>query len=199
MSRTGIATTTLLHAAVRPGISLDQALRQAPRGGIALLSTPRHYHVARMENGRPHLRGDTPVPLGDVFEARIFDGTSELRWLHTAAGHGQAVLLTEDDTALPEDFDERIEPVSAADTSRGEYLLWGRVAACRDGWATLATARIGTFDVPVPADIGARIRLVTREYVAHEAEHGNAHIAEERLLRLEPVPTTNTRAEDTAS
>lgn len=198
MNETGEPVSVVLHSAARDDVTVEQAIEAAaPGDGVALLATPYRYHVARMKDGLPRLRAGT-VPLGDVFEARIFDGTAELRWLHTADGHGRAVLLTEDATALPTAFDERLEPVEALETLSGTYLLWGRAADNRDGWTTLATPRIGTFTVPVTAGTGTRVRLVTREYIACDPAHGNAYVAEERLLRLEPTPTP-TNAEDTAS
>jgi CRISPR-associated protein (TIGR03984 family) len=199
MRETGESVGVVLQSAARDDVTLARAIEDAaPGDGVALLATPRHYHVARIRDGLPRSCEGTPVPLDDVFEARIFDGTAELRWLHTADGHGRAVLLTEDATALPKAFDERLEPVEALETLSGAYLLWGRAADICDGWTTLATPRIGTFTVPVRAETGTRVRLVTREYIACDPEHGNAYVAEERLLRLEPTPTP-TNAEDTAS
>lgn len=38
----------------------------------------------------------------------------------------------------------------------------------------------------VPVQTTARARLAARQYIAVEPEHGNAYVAEERLLRIEP-------------
>lgn len=188
MTDTAAPPTTILHAAARDDMHLDEALGQAAlRDGVALLATPRHYHVARMTDGWPYPSGGAGVPLEDVFEARVFNPGAELRWLHTGDGRGRAVLLTEDETRIPESFAERPEPITADEALRGEYLLWGRATGNRDGWTTLATARIGTLAIPVIAADGRRVRLLTREYVTYEPSHGNAYVAEERLLYLEQV------------
>ncbi|MDT0616776.1 type III-D CRISPR-associated protein Csx19, partial [Streptomyces lancefieldiae] len=53
----------------------------------------------------------------------------------------------------------------------------------------LHTPRLGTLTVPHPRpDADRRLRLVTRDYVTTDPRHGNAHVSEERLLRIETVP-----------
>jgi len=177
----------MLFSAARDGVTLDWALRHAapPGTSIGLFQTPRRYYVARVDDGRVSLR-DGSIPLEEVFDARVFSDDVELRWLNVDDGHGRAVALTEDAAALPEQFEERHEPIRAVDVLRGEYLLWGRAAAHHDtGWTTLTSARVGALDVPATVPAGERAVLVTREYVARDPEHGNAYVAEERLLHLE--------------
>jgi len=173
----------VLHTAARDGLTFSEALTHAP-DGVALLSSPWRYQVVLVHNGRVLSRGDEP-DLTEIFEARIFNERAELRWLHTGDGRGRAVLLSEDAAALSADFPERDGTVHAAEVLEGQYLLWGRVVGGGDGWTALAAERIGTIHIPV--DIPRQpeyAALTTREYVARDPRHGNAYIAEERLLRF---------------
>ncbi len=177
-----------LHSAAVDGVTLSWALRHAaPPGGVALLTSPRRYHVALLDDTRELIPRKGAIHLDDVFEARVFSPATELRWLHTGDGQGRAVILTEDTTALPDELSERPDPINAVDTNAGGYLLWGRAAAAAgDGWTTFATERIGTLDIPADITTG-HARVATREYVAVDPTHGNAYIAEERLLAFEPI------------
>jgi CRISPR-associated protein (TIGR03984 family) len=180
---------TTLYSRARDQVSLAEALRQAGiPAGVALLSSPTRHVVAELRDGV----GRTPgggADLTGVFEARAFDGRRELRWLHVAAGRGRAVVLGEDDADLPGGF-ERLAPIEAVELIEQRYLLWGEaVGGAPPGWTTLSTARIGSLTVPVSASPGQRVRLRAREYVVAEPQHGNAYVAEERLLGLEAHAT----------
>jgi CRISPR-associated protein (TIGR03984 family) len=177
-----------LYSAAADGVTLPWTLRHAaPPGGIALLISPRRYHVALLNDTREITPRNGEIHLDDVFEARIFSPIAELRWLHTGDGKGRAALLTEDAMALPDEMSERPAPINAADTNAGGYLLWGRVAGtAHDGWTTFATERIGTLDIPAAVPAG-HAHVATREYIAVDPSHGNAYIAEERLLHFEPI------------
>lgn len=178
---------TTLFGVAATGVSLADALAAGQMdGGCALLTTPSAYHVATVAGRECHTQAG-PVDLSVVYEARAFTPDVELRWVE--AGH--AVLLAEDESLLPGFFGERVEPVPAIDAIEGRYLLWGEVEAVEAGWVTLASARIGTIAVPAAAVVpavapGSRVRLAAREYVVTEHEHGNAYVAEERLLGFEP-------------
>ncbi|GAA2162031.1 type III-D CRISPR-associated protein Csx19 [Actinomadura napierensis] len=180
--------TVTLHSAATKDVTLRWALREAaPAGGVALLATARRYQVGLVDDARELKSRSGTIAPDDVFEARVFTPTSELRWLHIADGKGRAVVLSENDAAIPNQFGEQLAPINAVDTCTGGYLLWGRVArSAGDGWTTLATERIGTLSIP--ADItGDHARLATCEYIAVEPVHGNAYIAEERLLHFETI------------
>lgn len=185
--------TTTLHGRTHPATTLTDALARAGfTDAVALLSAPHTYRAARIHHGHCHTHDNGPDPLEAVFEARVFDGQRELRWLCTQDRQGQAVLLTEDPGLLPAEFGELLPGLHAEDTLPAYYLLWGhpQAAPSTDGaaWTALSTPRIGTLHVPVPPPPpGCRLRLVAREYVCVEPRHGNAHVAEERLLRIEPT------------
>ena len=136
---------------------------------------------------------DDPHDLGGAFELFATAGTRQLRWFHRDGGTGQAVCLGEDPAVLPPG-----EPVMGADSPTrrrleepAERVLAGRVIRARDGWATLATARYPSCDVPVAASYGQEVRAVLAEYTVRDA-HGNLSVADTLLLSLaahDPVPT----------
>ncbi|MFG3384010.1 CRISPR-associated protein Csx19 [Streptomyces sp. NPDC047999] len=199
---------TTLYGRARPATTLSDALTEAGlTDAVALLSAPHAYRVARVHQGDCRTYDDSPEPLEAVFDARVFDGQRELRWLCTAGREGHAVLLGEDPAALPSGFGETLPDLHAESTLPSYYLLWGHPQpATGNGtaaWTALSTPRIGTLHVPVPPPPpGCRLRLVAREYVCVEPRHGNAHVAEERLLRIEPTelaePAAGTAAPQTA-
>ncbi|TDC84516.1 CRISPR-associated protein Csx19 [Actinomadura sp. 7K507] len=171
-----MTATTILHVAARDGITFPEAMEAAP-DGVALLTTPWRYEVVTADEAR------RSAPEG-VFEARVFDEHAELRWLNEADDRGRAVLLTEDPAALPAPFTER-EQIEVVGTEAGGYLLWGKAVEASDGWTTLTTERIGSLRIPAEIARGEHASLVTREYIARDPDHGNAYIAEERLLTFQ--------------
>lgn len=181
---------TTLHARAAQGLTLAEALAAtAFPTATALLSAPHAHTVAHVTDGRCRTRQADPYDLSTVFEAQVFDGERELRWLCDTGDRGRAVLLTEDETLLPGAFPEQVAPLTAAVVLPAHYLLWGRPAGGDDAWTVLHTPRIGTLTVPHPqADPDRRLRLVAREYVSTDPHHGNAYVSEERLLRIESVP-----------
>ncbi|ARQ71933.1 type III-D CRISPR-associated protein Csx19 [Streptomyces marincola] len=187
--------TTTLHGAAHPGVPLATAITAhfatpPSTGATALLTAPASYRVALVEPDGTCTAPDGPVDLSAVYEARVFTAGAELRWLGEANGPGRAVVLTEDPALLPEHFPETDGlAVDAIDTLDTHHLLWGEAASQDGDWTTLSSARIGTLAVPVRTS--GRVRLTSRQYVAVEPEHGNAHVVEERLIRLEPyaIPT----------
>lgn len=163
---------TILHVAELAGATFAQALDAAPRA-FALLITPSRFEVTTVSAVHPS-------ETEDVYEARLFGERAELRWLATSGGH--AVFLTEDRDELPSFFTP-LAPVVATGVCDGQYLLWGRGAGeAREGWTTLATERIGSIRVPAEVEQGGYAAVKTREYIVQDPEHGNSHIAEERLL-----------------
>ncbi|MEW9534164.1 CRISPR-associated protein Csx19 [Microbispora sp. NPDC049125] len=174
---------TTLYGVAGSGVTLSEALEAGRMdGGCALLTAPSAYHVTRVM-GRDCVTSAGHVDLSTVYEARAFTPDVEMRWVEA----GYVVFLAEDAGLLPASMGDRVEPLDAIDVIEARYLVWGRVKAADQGWATLASARIGTLAVPaLTTTPGGRVRLVAREYVVHDHEHGNAYVAEERLLGFEP-------------
>lgn len=178
---------TALYGQAADGISLAEAIRRAVAGrAVALLSSPARYEIAEVRDGLCHGPQD-PCPLDEVFEARLFSPELEVRWQHTAGGLGRAVAVAERQDMLPAQFGQALAPVEVVAVIPQRYLLWGKTIPPRHpGWASLFSARVGVLPVPlsVPAG-GRRVCLTAREYVTVEPAHGNAYVAEERLLGLE--------------
>ncbi|WP_329423565.1 CRISPR-associated protein Csx19 [Streptosporangium sp. NBC_01495] len=190
---------TVLYGAATTGVTLADALEAADvAGGCALLTAPSAYHVARAE-GRGCVTSAGPVDLSTVYEARVFTSEVELRWVEA----GYAVVLTEDESLLPASFGDPLDALPAETTMEARYLVWGKVIAPTlepaPGWVTLRSARIGAVTVPMttpaPQD---RVRLTAREYVVADRVHGNAYVAEERLIGFEPYATETCAAEEVA-
>jgi CRISPR-associated protein (TIGR03984 family) len=183
------------------------ALLPAVAGGVALLSSPRAFTVARVGPDGGCTGPDGPVDLVDVFEARAFTPHLELRWVREGTS-GRGVVLGEDDApawvgwsaGLPDTPPApALGPAwtggkggRAADLewAKIDYVLWGEPAPGdeqREGWLTLSSARIGALRVPGdgwPAGRPTRLSLRAREYVAVEAEYGNAYVLDERLVEI---------------
>lgn len=215
-----------LHGSTSARVTLPAALAAAGmRAGVALLASADAYRVARLLDGHlvtaaepaaartapdeaASVAGaltmvEEPVPLAaggpaGVFEARVFDGAAELRWLCEAPdGTGTAVLLGEDE-AVASRLAEPLAPREAIDRIEQRYLLWGTgldtaragVAAVPTGWARLAESRVGVLTVPVdgpPPGVGESVYLHAVEYVGlitTGVAAGNAAVVEERLVRL---------------
>jgi CRISPR-associated protein (TIGR03984 family) len=162
------------------------ALSDGARDAIALVYSARRCCFARVQDAA--LVDGSGSPIGsDVFEARIFNEDFELRWVQSGfdggVRRGPGVILHETEElggeALP----------GITGTLPRQYLLWGQgdptAPGLSEGWSILSTARIGTFAVPL-ANVASSRRVIVRarEYVAQEPDHGNAYIAEERLLGL---------------
>ena len=162
---------------------------------IALLYSRQRCVFARLTaHGLAGPQGDA-YDAGDVFEARLFATTGELRWRQrrSSAGErrGEAVLL--------HDAPDAFSPSAAAAatqtshlqhiaTQSQNYLLWGRCRLTDEAlnWSVLGDTRIGNLSVPLAGVLtGQRVVIRAREYFV-TGEFGNVFVGEERLLGLAP-------------
>ncbi len=186
---------TKLNRYRRDGISLDEAVEQflAATGeaeATGILYTPRRCLVVRIRRGSdgPVFEHPKEQPV-DAYEARVFTGEAELRWLNdpTPTACHQAVVISERDLAEPVASWDRNE-LTATKVLDQQYLLWGETdsGAQPDGWVRLSTARVGAYWVPIDARPGPKqqVCLRTREYL-QRARYGNVVVAEERLVGFE--------------
>ncbi len=183
-----------LFVYTRQKLALNQALSAFAalidaNGATAILYSPRRCQLAILANGALQGSDGQPVDTCSVFETRVFNDTAELRWLNDPSPERchRAVILTEQDVATKLDgwsYEPRNDVI---DTLPQTYLLWGEGTgrAVGNGWSELATARIGGLRVPV-GNVGKnqRVLLHSVEYIV-EAEHGNAVVFDERLVKLE--------------
>lgn len=178
-------TDRMLRAWRLDGVSLSDAIRLSQIDhGFALLSSPWRFDFARMVAGGSFQGHDGFINLADAFEARCFNERCELRWVQRSPGLGSAVLLS-DEPGVGEAFGGADVSLAADILGEHRYLLWGVSAGPpEEGWTRLDEGRIGSLTVPVAVSRpGARVALRAVEYVATDS-HGNAYIAEERLLGL---------------
>ena len=201
-----------LYSRAADGIGFSEALTHARMtGGIALLSTPAAFLVAAECGGERWITVDGEPAFDEVFEARVFTAQAELRWYDNSPGRPRAVLLTEDAALLPSGpFDQDVPALRATETLESRYLLWGDPVSTDTSpreWSSWYSPRIGTVHLPglpigpeLPAKQQAvgdeRMHLIGREYICCEPRHGNAHVAEERLLRLEIARPELLKGED---
>jgi CRISPR-associated protein (TIGR03984 family) len=174
--------------------------------GFALLYSPRAVYLASLESEKEFVassgKESAPVKMEekdwqDVFEARLFNKTAELRWLNVADGKGAAVVLSPDTARKP--FGQEYNPLTTdVEDQKKElvgaipqtYLLWGEsTEASRNGWTQFAEARIGSYWVPVGgiAKAKRRAQITAIEYLG-EYEDGNVAVCEERLTGIEISP-----------
>jgi CRISPR-associated protein (TIGR03984 family) len=173
---------TTLFTACASGLTLPEALARAGvEDGCILLTAPTAFHIGSVQAGSC-VTATGRIDLDGVYEARAFTPQAELRWVE--AGH--AVLLTEEEHLLPPDFTDRLDPMRTVTTLTARYLVWGQVTSTAPGWASLRSRRTGKLAIPMPVAPTEAARLIAREYVVADPTHGNAYVAEERLIGFAP-------------
>lgn len=191
-----------LYTYTRRMLSLKDALQAftvvvGTKRATAILYSPRRCDLANFMGGSLLGPDGNRLDIATVFEARVFNESAEFRWLNDPNPEKchRAVILVEQDCSskLPNWTPTDSPPV--IETLPQTYLLWGEGTGQTEhqskplasGWSELATARIGALPIPT-SDVSKnqRVLLHSREYVV-EAEHGNAVIFDERLLKLEVV------------
>lgn len=171
-------------------ITLAEALKTCAKAltdGIGLLYSPTSCQFAKLSDGVLKNSQEQAIVLDSVFEARIFNSDYELRWLNEFGGKGQAVLISEQDVSQYWQTKTSLEYLDTISTTK--YLIWGEKSD-RDpssGWRRLASARIGSLDIPLeqPITKKQRVYLNTCEYLAEVDKYGNVAVVEERLVKLE--------------
>lgn len=204
-------TTLLTWRRSSPG-SLQEALDEMQvilgeeRQAVCLLSHPEWFRLGLLSGSVVSGPDGKAIPVAGVFEARVFTGEWELRWLQSEAG-GLAVLLTEFGECKPEGEWEPGTGLAEVTPMEREYLVIGPlgpgqarertpmvsepVSGLMNGrereWSFTRSSRVARLHLPVSAAKGGAV-LRTIEYVDREREHGNAYVTEERLIALEEIP-----------
>ncbi|GBD36740.1 hypothetical protein HRbin36_01868 [bacterium HR36] len=184
--------STRLYTYRRVGLSLQEASRAfaavaEPLPAIAILYTPEKCYLVRFTEGQFMNAQGQPLDISRVYEARIFNENAELRWLNdpSPAHCHQTVLLAESDIGdkLGDVWQNDSRPIVA--TLSQTYLLWGQgTGGTYNGWSTLAMARVGALQVPVPnVPDKANVLLHSIEYL-EERDYGNVVVFDERLIGL---------------
>ncbi|MEH2384079.1 MAG: CRISPR-associated protein Csx19 [Nostoc sp.] len=170
-------------------ITLKSAIEECKTAlseGVAIIYSPTCCQFAKVEqNGDLKNAKNESLSLDKVFEFRAFNQNFELRWLNEWNGEGKAVLISEQN--ISNYLDEDISEIEVLDTVKQQYILWGKgvKTVSTSGWGKLATARIGSIDVPVTGlTTNQRVYLKAVEYLKADEEYGNVSVVEERLLKL---------------
>jgi len=181
---------TILYGRSSDDITLQDALVKClgalGSGAIALLYSPSKCQFAKLQqNATLTDAQEQVIDLQFVFEARVFNEQCELRWLNRTDGKGQAVIIS--DKKLTSCLDQDLKDLEAIATLDQTYLLWGKKTDTQigNGWTRLATARIGSLDVPIAQVSSQRVQLKAVEYLAEVGDYGNVAVVEERLVKLE--------------
>lgn len=193
-----MANETTLFCYGNDNLTLTEALTDCEallQNGIALLYAIEQCQFAKVVGNNLLDDRDRIIPLDDfgdryIFEARIFNSQSEVRWLNEDNGKGRSALIFDrakfqqqapnwqDNCSLP-----YLESLSQ------QYLLWGQSTdtVSDKGWQKLSSARIGTLTIPIEAIAkNQRVYLQTQEYLAEiDRDNPNVAVIEERLIKLE--------------
>ena len=151
-----------------------------PKETFAILYAPEKCFLGLVDkNGKVEVRDNVDkFNLERVYEARIFNDKSELRWVN---GSGEKVIS---------DTDLRNEK-GFVDIIKQKYLLWGEISPTNDAknnsdWTELAEARIGKFYVPIKTS--SRACFEATEYLkSYDDQDGNVAVFEERLTGISEV------------
>jgi CRISPR-associated protein (TIGR03984 family) len=182
----------------KEGLSLQEAIQQPlAEGTLGLFYTPAQCQLGRWDNGEIRDARDKVLAIEQVFEARLFHPSLELRWLRDPStdGLGNAVYLCENQR---DNGWQQQQTLCDLSVQNNQYLLWGeywKLDNLAKGWSCLAAARIGKLLVPVAnLQKNQRVVLKTREYfglprdadgkLTLAGEHGNNVVVEERWLSL---------------
>jgi len=196
---------TELYTYHKDKLSLTEVV-QLPlaEGTLGLFYTPKQCQFGRWDNGKISDAEGNPLVLEQVFEARLFHPTAELRWLREPStdGLGSAVYLFDNKPKTQTTFNGwQTQTLNDLTLQTNQYLLWGEnweMADSTAGWSALAGVRIGQMWVPLQnLEKNQRVCLKTLEYVGLPChadgkltlagEYGNQVVVEERWLSLEPL------------
>lgn len=140
----------------------------------AILYTPRACHLALVDKTGKFFNEDGEFAPHSVFEARIFNEKAELRWLNESDGKGKMAII---DASFPD----------SVCTIPQAYLLWGQsTGEVKGNWTEFATARVGSFYVPLPTVPNRGYARITAVEYLKECEDGNVDVVDERLTGIKP-------------
>ena len=203
------ALTDMSYTALLEGVEQYLVGRHTPgsaeAGAASALEVASQVFQTDADSGH-RIRARDTASLEGVIRARLFNGDFDLVWDR----HGDSTL----DGAAWLRGEECVRGVMGAGTSdRSEcsrhtvfhtdnpYLIWGKVAAFEDGWATLHDQRVGNITVPISeAPVGSSIRMRAREYFGPapgEAgeKHGNWRLLAECFCGFEVYESPKTKGE----
>jgi hypothetical protein len=183
-----------LHAYRTEDMGLGDAMGALPGQELqGYCITPASFRFARASAGV--IDTDAPCPQDQIYEARFFNPTLELRWLRDPGGNGAgtAVWLSEAHLNLPGWEHSELPDLTALPNQT--RLLTGSLAqpaSKRPGWCNMHAPRHGQVAVPCDQGLsGDRIGWQVREYLGpapgSAGEDGNHMVVEERIIAIAAV------------
>ena len=188
------AFTDVAYTALLEGIEQYLVGRHIPgeAGAAAKIEVAAQALQADADSGRRIRALDPGKDLKDLIRARLFNDDFDLIWeRHGAATLDGAAWLRGEQRApdvlrTPEGWEcfehNEVFPV------KNQYLIWGKVVAFEDGWATLHEQRVGNITVPISAApdniIDRSVKMRAMEYFGPAPgkagkEHGNCRLLAE--------------------
>lgn len=159
------------------------AVAENDKDTFAIFYAPHKCFLAK-HNGKDFEVKENGFDLNRVFEARIFNEVSEMRWLNDPNGNHAAAILSE--TQLIFDGKTLRTESNVIGGLCQEYLCWGQsTGTTKDDWTEFATARVGAFYVPVELEAGQTYARFTAVEYLRTYEDGNIAVVDERLTRIE--------------
>jgi len=171
------------------GKTLSEAIKSffavtqnANQDTFAIFYAPHKCFLAR-HSGNDFEVKEKGFDLNKVFEARVFNTTSEMRWLNDTNGNHATAILSE--TELVFDGKTLRKESNVSEGLNQEYLLWGQSTGKPDGnWTQFATARVGAFYVPLPNVPNQGYAKFTAVEYLKQYEDGNVAVVDERITGI---------------
>lgn len=157
---------------------------------VVFLVSPRSWAAHWMTN---NLLERTPA-VEEVFEARWFNESGEIRWVRQGSSGRGAVMTSKDFDALPPiaaqlEFPHAVAPKKFRVIER-VYRCWGQVASfdADAGIAFVNDARIGTLSLPAMGQpkVTDHLYIHARELVGAVSE-GNMRVVDELLTSVSNI------------
>ena len=158
------------------------AVTENAKDTFAIFYAPHKCFLAK-HNGKDFAVKENDFDLTKVFEARIFNEVSEMRWLNDTSGNHATAILSEKQLAF---YGKTLEAEPGIISGLcQEYLLWGKSAdKPQNGWTKFATARIGSCYVPVELTQSETYARFTAIEYLKKYEDGNVAVVDERLTGI---------------
>jgi CRISPR-associated protein (TIGR03984 family) len=163
---------------VDKNLTLMDAVNGFESNSYAILYSPKKCYLALFDgqNFNNESGEIDKKEIEKVFEARVFNGEKELRWV---LGCKEKVIISDSTYSNNPKLDQN-------------YLFWGQSTGKPNGeWTEFAEARIGAFFVPLKTvkDKG-HAQFTAVEYLKEFAD-GNMAVVDERLTGIKPYINEN--------
>ncbi|STB94330.1 CRISPR-associated protein [Corynebacterium amycolatum] len=169
---------------------------------IGFVYTPSQAHFIYLSADGWVGPPESTLDFESCFEVHVFNENTEIRWVHTSDGVGNAWRLAERENSADASTPSDVPSELPAKLVTSAKLLWGRFTgelSADKQWGACETNQIGRLYVPitgieVEAAVGKPIALEQVEYY-EEDEFGNVFVVDRRYTRL-MLADTETRVQN---